>query len=89
MSKVGVLISGRGSNLQALIDADREERLGGEVALVISNVEAAQGLERARKAGIPALVRDHRGRPREAFDAALVEDLRAHGCDLVISAVGA
>jgi len=83
VSKVGVLISGRGTNLQALIDAQREERLGGQIALVISNVEGAPGLERARQAGITALVRDHRGRPREAFDAQLGEDLRAHGCDLV------
>jgi phosphoribosylglycinamide formyltransferase-1 len=83
VNNVGVLISGRGTNLQALIDAQREQRLGGQIALVISNVEGAPGLERARQAGITALVRDHRGRPREAFDSELVEELRAHGCDLV------
>jgi phosphoribosylglycinamide formyltransferase-1 len=83
MKKIGVLISGRGTNLQALIDAQRDERLGGEIALVISNVEAAPGLERARLAGISAVVRDHRGRPRAAFDGELVEVLRAHACDLV------
>ena len=83
MKRVGVLISGRGSNLQALIDAEREQQLGGELAVVISNVEAAPGLERARQAGITTLVRDHRGRAREAFDAGLVEDLKARDCELV------
>ena len=83
MKRLGVLISGRGSNLQALIDAQRQERLGGAIAVVISNVETAPGLERARQAGITTLVRDHRGLSREDFDAELVELLRAHGCELV------
>jgi phosphoribosylglycinamide formyltransferase-1 len=81
--KVGVLVSGRGSNLQALIDAARRGELGGEVAVVVSNVESAFGLERARRAGIPAVFRDHRGKKREAFDAEIVEILRGHGVDLV------
>jgi phosphoribosylglycinamide formyltransferase 1 len=80
---VGVLISGRGSNLQALIDAAAEGRLGGRIAVVISNVEGAPGLERARQAGIPALFRDHRGRKREEFDADLLALLREHAVDLV------
>jgi phosphoribosylglycinamide formyltransferase-1 len=80
---VGVLVSGRGSNLQALIDAARAGALGGEVAVVISNVDSAPALERAGKAGIPALFRDHRGRAREAFDAELAEILHAHAVDLV------
>ncbi|HET8646155.1 MAG TPA: formyltransferase family protein, partial [Vicinamibacteria bacterium] len=65
-SVVGVLISGRGSNLQALLDAQSAGRLGGRIGLVISNVAEAAGLERARRAGVPALVCDHRGRSREA-----------------------
>ena len=81
--KVGVLISGRGSNLQALIDAARLGALGGEIAVVFSNVESAAGLERARRAGIPVAVRDHRGRRREEFDAELAELLEAHGVELV------
>jgi phosphoribosylglycinamide formyltransferase-1 len=81
--KVGVLISGRGSNLQALIDAERQGELGGEIAVVFSNVESAAGLERARRAGIPVAVRDHRGRRREEFDAELAELLAAHGVELV------
>jgi phosphoribosylglycinamide formyltransferase-1 len=80
---VGVLISGRGTNLQALIDAAAGGRLGGRIAVVISNVEDAQGLERARKAGIPACFRDHRGRPRDEFDQQLVALLREHAVDLV------
>ena len=83
MKRVGVLVSGRGSNLQALIDASRRGELGGEIAVVISNVEAALGLERARRAGIEAVVCDHRGKTREAFDAELVHVLRAHEVDLV------
>src|SRR5207245_9862845 len=59
LKKVGVLVSGRGSNLQALIAAAREGRLGGEVAVVVSNVASAPALDRARAAGVPALVCDH------------------------------
>lgn len=80
---VGVLISGRGTNLQALIDAAAEGRLGGRIAVVVSNVEGAPGLERARKAGIPAFFRDHRGRTREEFDRELSALLREHAVDLV------
>jgi phosphoribosylglycinamide formyltransferase-1 len=80
---VGVLISGRGSNLQALIDAQKEGGLGGEIAVVISNVEEAAGLERARRAGIPAHCCPHPGRSREDHDRELVAILRAHGVELV------
>jgi len=81
--KIGVLISGRGSNLQALIDAQQQGELGGEIAVVVSNVGTAAGLERARKAGIPTVVKDHRGSKREAYDAEVVSVLREHGVDLV------
>jgi phosphoribosylglycinamide formyltransferase 1 len=83
MRRVGVLISGRGSNLQALLDAAREGRLGGEVAVVVSNVAAAAGLERARRAGVPAIVQDHRGRSREEHDLAVQRILGEHGVELV------
>ena len=83
MKRVGVLISGRGSNLQALIDAAREGRLGGEIAVVVSNLGAAQGLERARAAAIPAFVCDHRGRSREEHDRTVAELLERHQVDLV------
>ena len=81
--KLGVLISGRGSNLQALIDAQARGELGGTIAIVVSNVESAAGLERARRAGIPTVVRDHRGRTREEFDAEIVSVLRDHAVELV------
>lgn len=83
MKKVGVLVSGRGSNLQALIDAQRAGTLGGEIAVVISNVEGVAGLERARAAGIPALCCRHESRPREEHDRELAAILREHGVDVV------
>jgi phosphoribosylglycinamide formyltransferase-1 len=81
--RIGVLISGRGSNLQALIDAQQRGELGGEVGVVVCNVETAPGLERARRAGIPTVVRCHRGLPREQYDGSLVDVLRQHGAELV------
>jgi phosphoribosylglycinamide formyltransferase-1 len=84
VKRIGVLISGRGSNLQALIDAAQRGDLGGgEIVVVISNVETAAGLERARKAGIPAVFRDHRGKKREDYDAEVVAVLKEHRVDLV------
>jgi phosphoribosylglycinamide formyltransferase-1 len=82
--RLGVLISGRGSNLQAIIDATRDGRLDAEIALVVSNRADAYGLERARLAGIETLVRDHKVYPsREAYETVLVDDLRARGVELV------
>jgi phosphoribosylglycinamide formyltransferase 1 len=83
MRRVGVLISGRGSNLQALLDAAREGRLGGEVVAVVSNVAEALGLERAKQAGVTTFVQDHRGRPREEHDAAVQRVLMDQGVELV------
>jgi phosphoribosylglycinamide formyltransferase-1 len=83
MRKLGVLVSGRGTNLQALIDAAKKGEMGGEIAVVVSNVEGAFALERARQAGIPALFRDHRGRKREDFDAELLTICREHGVEVV------
>lgn len=81
--RVGVLISGRGSNLQALLEAAAEGRLGGTVAVVISNVGAAAGLQKARAAGIPAQFIDHTGRAREVHDREMAAVLRAHDVSLV------
>jgi phosphoribosylglycinamide formyltransferase-1 len=81
--KLGVLVSGRGSNLQALVEAQRRDELGGEIAVVVSNVEGALALERARAAGIATAFRDHRGKKREEFDAEIVAILRAAGVSLV------
>jgi phosphoribosylglycinamide formyltransferase-1 len=84
MKAIGVLISGRGSNLQALLDAQaRGELGGGEIRIVFSNVEQAAGLERARRAGVPVACLTHRGRPREAFDAEVAAALDAHGVEIV------
>jgi phosphoribosylglycinamide formyltransferase-1 len=84
MSDIGVLISGRGSNLQALIDAVADHRLDGRIAVVISNKPGAEGLDRARGAGIEALVMNHRAYPsRDAYDSALADILRAKNVSLV------
>ncbi len=79
--KVGVLISGRGSNLHALIDAARASDYPAEIALVVSNRPDAAGLDRAAKAGIPACAIPHPS--REAFAAEADAALRAAGVELV------
>jgi len=82
--RIAVLISGRGSNLQALIDATTDGRLNAEIAIVISNRPGAAGLERARAAGIPSATIDHRTyASRELFEGALVHELRTHRVKLV------
>ena len=82
--KVAVLISGRGSNLQALIDACGDAAFPAEIRLVISNVAGAQGLARAERARIPTRVIDHRQSPdRAGFDAALDRALDAAGVEMV------
>jgi phosphoribosylglycinamide formyltransferase-1 len=81
---LGVLISGRGSNLQAIVDAIREGRLRARIAVVVSNQAGAAGLARARAAGIEAIVMSHRDHPsRDAYDRALVAELRRRGVRLV------
>lgn len=83
--KVGVLISGRGSNMQALIDACRVPRFPAEIALVLSNEASAAGLLRAREAGIATRVIDHRGfaKDRAAFERALTAALEEAGVEFV------
>ena len=82
--RTAVLISGNGSNLQALIDACEAGRCAAELALVVSNRAGAFGLERARRHGIAAQVVDHRGfAGRAAFEAALDAVLRQAGIELV------
>jgi phosphoribosylglycinamide formyltransferase 1 len=81
---IGVLISGRGSNLQALIDAIAEGRLDARIAVVISNRADAAGLERAQAAGIETLVLDHRAcATREEHDRQIADALRSRGVRLV------
>ena len=82
--RLGVLISGRGSNLQSIIDAIGAGRLNAAIALVISNRADAAGLQRARDAGLQTLFLSHKDyASREEYDRALVVALRAHGVDLV------
>lgn len=84
---LGVLLSGSGTNLQALIDAIAAGRLDARIAVVISNVPDAAGIERARRHGLTAITLSHRDAPsREAYDQQLVELLRAHGVSLVVLA---
>jgi phosphoribosylglycinamide formyltransferase 1 len=82
--KVGVLISGRGSNLQALIDACADPAFPAEIVLVLSNKADAYGLERARNAGIPAAIVSHRDyADKPGFEAAMDDSLNAAGVELV------
>ena len=81
---IGVLISGRGSNLQALIDAIEQRKLPAAIAVVISNRPHAGGLDRARAAGIETLIIEHRTFPsRDAFDQVLANELLARRVSLV------
>jgi phosphoribosylglycinamide formyltransferase 1 len=82
--RLGVLVSGRGSNLQALIDAIHDRRLDASIAVVISNVQDAGGLDRARAAGIDSVYVDHRGWPsRDDFDREIARQLRSRDVALV------
>ncbi len=82
--KTGILISGSGTNLQALLDAAGEPDYPAEIVLVISNKGDAFGLERAKAAGVATRVIDHREfADRAAFDAALDSALRQAGCEFV------
>jgi phosphoribosylglycinamide formyltransferase-1 len=84
---LGVLISGGGTNLQAVLDAVAAKKLDARVAVVISNVQAAGGIARAKAAGVDAVVIDHREFPdRAAFDRAVVQELRTRGVDYVVLA---
>lgn len=82
--RIGVLISGRGSNLRAIIDAIEQGRLDATIAVVISNKADAAGLAHARAAGIESLVIPHTGRPtREDYDRELVRTLETRQVGLV------
>jgi phosphoribosylglycinamide formyltransferase-1 len=82
--KVTVLISGRGTNLRALIDASLTPGFPAEIVRVISNTPEAGGLELASAAGIPTAVVPHKDYPhRESFDAALDQEIRSAGTELI------
>lgn len=87
MITLGVLVSGTGTNLQALLDAIAGRTLDARIAVVVSNVPGAKALQRAQDAGVKTLVVDHtKYADRRAFDGAIVEALRAHGVELVVLA---
>ena len=82
--RLGVLISGRGSNLQSIIDATRRGELDVTIAVVVSNRPDAAGLLRAREAGLQAVCLQQRDfDSRDAYDAAVADVLKAHGVELV------
>jgi len=84
---LGILISGNGSNLQAIIDAIEKKQLDAEVRVVISNRADAYGLVRAQKHGVPTEMVDHRKFPsREAFDQHLIERFKVQQVELVVLA---
>jgi len=85
--KLGVLLSGSGTNFQAILDAIDAGALDAKVCAVISNVATAGGLERAKAKGIPAIVIDHRRfGNRKDFDTAVLEVLEGHDVDYVVLA---
>jgi phosphoribosylglycinamide formyltransferase-1 len=87
MVNLGVLVSGSGSNLQAIIDNIEAGRLDARIRIIISNVPDVFALERAKKHSIPSLVISHKGyKRREDFDKKIVEALQAHEVGLVVLA---
>jgi phosphoribosylglycinamide formyltransferase 1 len=84
---LGVLVSGDGTNLQAILDAVADGTLDARVAMVLSNVSGVGALSRARKAGVETAVIEHgKFADRRAFDGALVEALRSRGVEVVVLA---
>ncbi|MGY5860082.1 MAG: phosphoribosylglycinamide formyltransferase [Candidatus Thorarchaeota archaeon] len=87
MRRIGVLVSGRGSNLQALLDAESRGELRGQIVVVISNKNKALAMERARKVGIQTIVVTKSEFPdREKFDEQIAEVLRCYNVDLIVLA---
>ncbi|NLJ57798.1 MAG: phosphoribosylglycinamide formyltransferase [Tissierellia bacterium] len=86
-TKIAVLISGSGSNLQSIIDKINSGKIKGEIAVVISNKKDAYGLERARKNNIPAIYINYKDYPDyEKFNQAIIEELEKRAIDLVVLA---
>lgn len=81
--RLGILISGRGSNFEAIANTIARRKLDAEIAIVISNRADAPGLEIARQRGIPMRVIASAGLEREAYDKLLIEELRTHEVELV------
>lgn len=86
MLKLGVLASGRGTNFQSLIDAQKRHFFNVEIVVLISNNSEAYALERARQNGIPAYVVPHRGKKREEHELEITALLEKHGVELIVLA---
>jgi phosphoribosylglycinamide formyltransferase 1 len=84
--RIGILLSGRGSNFEAIAANVASGGLHAEIAVVLSNVESAAGLARARERGLNALCIPSKGKPREAFDSELAEALHSNDVGLVVLA---
>ena len=84
--RLGILLSGRGSNFEAIADRIASGKLNAEIAVVISNVESARGFEQARARGLNAVFISSRNLSREEFDREAVEVLRKHNASLVVLA---
>ena len=83
MKRLGILLSGRGSNFEAIADSVAAGRIDAAIAIVISNRPEARGLEVSRQRGLPAVCIASKGLDRSIYDAMLVEELKKHGVDLV------
>jgi phosphoribosylglycinamide formyltransferase-1 len=83
MRRLGILLSGRGSNFEAIARNIREGKLRAEIAVVISNVPSAPGLAKARELGLPAVCIPSKGVPREEHDRRVIDELKRHHVDLV------
>jgi hypothetical protein len=83
MTRLGILISGRGSNFEAIADNIAAGELDAEIAVVISNRSDAPGLEAARRRGLPAVSIPSKGLDREVYDRMVVEELRRRGVEMV------
>jgi phosphoribosylglycinamide formyltransferase-1 len=83
MTRLGILISGRGSNFEAIADNVASGALSAEIAVVLSNRAAAPGLEAARRRGLPAVCIPSKGLDREVYDRMVIEELRRRGVGIV------
>ena len=83
MKRLAILLSGRGSNFEAIADSIQQGRLPARIEVVASNLASAPGLEKARRRGLTTLVVPSRGVPREDYDRSLVYELKRHRVDLV------
>src|SRR5258706_16235129 len=81
--RIGILISGRGSNMVNLVDATQDGRLDAEVALVISNIDSAPGIARARERGVETIFIDHKGRSRSENDSEMAAELMKRSVSIV------